>query len=1488
MFNFNFFKTKKGAPGETFSKGSVNLEIKQLFDEESKAKMFDIVDGQEPKDPSYLNNKEAFSTVDTCTAKLPQEAKDIQNNVQAEAQLETFKKFLEAYMSNTAGLDINYRLGSLKGVKTSLNNNMYLSPSKEGNSYYTRTLLTNKFVLYNTLTEVNLNAYTTYNYVPLLFPPYKNLEGSFTSKISPKKPVDVPYDVNNFRVWKDGEFTFRELGWKAVTEYIDILQFLLQKITGIVSTCLTEWDMSIYFQEGLAKIINDKDNHKVKIPHLRYGITEDNPTGLTGDDAYTYGVVNAAVSKFSNEAIWHPEKYPQSSIWTPNTIGASKHSLDAHFADKSMYANPKSNPVNVGYSYLTYFESLKTFDDWCAQFSGWADWELPFWKALYGDSGEGLGAQDILLFDPDKTSPTHGAGRTQNSEGGSSGKNNGSVDSDGDVSVSSFNSSSTTVYIKQAQKQVDEKDWLDASGEKPSTSLSYGMCSKSPAFYGGPHGSALDPYSPQAYFQWDNSLLKNTYLWYYNKGGRDLDPNRSNHLMKKLYEGERNNCNDLSMPLDNVNYTPTPGIYRAPHYDFESISAKTKLKRADEGYHIKFKRNVYKQETITEYIYQFRNYDVTSSYYDRKYLKPGSVAYAHTVKGFDPKNYSWGWLDDIYSPWSRIGLFKDFKITRIKNTLLTENEEASIYTSFPFFKWQINPIYAESGCVSHGDSQSNWNTIKRQLDLGYNRQDLISKDEKLNNIRLALNITNDDGKPEEIREGSDYYGWFRWFSNTKLLNSIRNGSNGDWTTLYLFVNNGSGVQDALISLNVRQNSFTRVVQRSHEHSCHSCHTHRSSLQGEYAEVDLGSLKFIDYYLSSPYREINNNTSIEQNVFYCGEKIGENSYKDLRKNLNYIANPAAFKTAAALENAQQQVRNNASEQLTRAWDKNARIAKEYIGFSVVANNTTKTTNGILKGTGVFRCLPGFNSGLYAQHDIPKNQVFGNLSIAYGTEEGFISSSTINGKQYCYTLNQPYFKIGGYFDSNYINLFKTLYTTVPYECSDGVIRRMSILNAPKLTYLTLANQKQHLKEVYDVYDLIDTDKINYFNKIIGPDIKDASQKKDSTHKCNPFYGDILNLKSLDVPTLKNSLLEEIDKINKWLNNSNYKTLVYNMRDNLSWEQLNKGLEVWQEIADYYLVGQMPLGVATLNNYLHMLYETRQYFNNKRFNKVDGSYWLLRGLEQLSIITAKTLNTTTPDTNMEDTKTKMYTVHIDINNTTEDKLKALVNNVPLDEDKIIRLYFKVEYPDVEITTKEQAKKWEQEHEGIKLTPTVLFNKPTHPLYDPKKCFAIQPKNTLYQVKGMDWDENENLKESLKEHPNVLLQAKVKDFGEEYLQTIVWEDSNDRVSIVRGNFIGVNAERFAEQSQNPNVLDAMCASETTEDYWKVILNTPINWEAYRAQTYIEEYIKKTTTQESNVVKALFGYRLWPVTVMNGYLSSQLKQIPELRASLNLDNLLE
>ena len=248
----------------------------------------------------------------------------ITQQVNYEAQLKSLKLFYNMYMSESYS-DIKWRLGSIKGTVEDVDYNDDKFGLLLNGKNYTRS---NMSLLYNKYYTKNGEMYRKQEvFSSFSFPPYKigpnseyGIPTSIMTKVLSENP-DATFDQDNFTIKREG-FTFRDIGMKSLSDYINYLQWVIDGACGIVSTYLTEWDLSVYIQEGL---MQPQVNGKPMRIYLNHRIYEDNPLSdaenedYINDKALTFNVCGSAVSKLEgdNEKYWRPSDYPLSVWWTP-------------------------------------------------------------------------------------------------------------------------------------------------------------------------------------------------------------------------------------------------------------------------------------------------------------------------------------------------------------------------------------------------------------------------------------------------------------------------------------------------------------------------------------------------------------------------------------------------------------------------------------------------------------------------------------------------------------------------------------------------------------------------------------------------------------------------------------------------------------------------------------------------------------------------------------------------------------------------------------------------------------------------------------------------------------------------------------------------------------------------------------------------------------------------------------------------------------------
>jgi hypothetical protein len=294
----------------------------------------------------------------------------------------------------------------------------------------------------------------------------KYREGSIIQSIETDEDVYArdypPFD----RDVEQGERTVRIGGFKDINNLITKIQTSLRYVTGEIRTKITEWDLSLYLQEGLF----DKDN--ILSYSLLYRIYNDNPAHVTNDDALSFGVLNSAVSN-SRDKRYRPYKDPDLKYWiapssSPTPPAASNKKAKVSALSRSWW-NFFSTYFKVALrSNTAHRKKLAGInkDIKQARLAGWTSWYPPFWQLFF------------------------------------------------------FNRSYTTVMddeevkFREKYEKKQRSYWKNKAIPAATKSVnSLGFNSESPILYGMPRGKYLDPRSIEGFLNndWNRHSPKMTY-----------------------------------------------------------------------------------------------------------------------------------------------------------------------------------------------------------------------------------------------------------------------------------------------------------------------------------------------------------------------------------------------------------------------------------------------------------------------------------------------------------------------------------------------------------------------------------------------------------------------------------------------------------------------------------------------------------------------------------------------------------------------------------------------------------------------------------------------------------------------------------------------------------------------------------------------------------------------------------------------------------------
>ena len=503
----------------------------------------------------------------------------------------TLEMYFDAYMSPIYS-DCKWRLGPTVGV-------FMKSTADEGggtddDGMYTRAVFSADIPIrfWNGEAGVGISNKSNY-YASLMFPPYKigklNKIGEDSDEMSSKKWTkqapsfnqDTFKLQNNHTITEASEskgevevpvgFTYRDPGFKPINDNIMFLQFLTEKVTGIVSTYLTEWDLSLYMQENMLQM---EANGGVSKLWLNYRIRQDNPLatseeGYDEDRALVFNVMGSAVSKidFDCTKVWRPSDYPLSAYWLPYQKNIDWTICNYSVWDDTIeqyikipYPSFHNEPALFSYKGKTLKAALKHDDYMRMGLSGWKGIDMLYYMALYYIESDSLSDADILtnnlmqkilgaepgmasklkrdvgelkrqmkmdLIDSGGSSGAQGAAGMGGSGGTGSkmanktrrfcnpfsgGGNPGGIDENTALAQMNQAIKGTKGGGEFDPPAGPEAVIADVAGKPDASSMGNytGLNRFSPALYGGPHGSNYSPFSVQGYFEPENRFFRNS------------------------------------------------------------------------------------------------------------------------------------------------------------------------------------------------------------------------------------------------------------------------------------------------------------------------------------------------------------------------------------------------------------------------------------------------------------------------------------------------------------------------------------------------------------------------------------------------------------------------------------------------------------------------------------------------------------------------------------------------------------------------------------------------------------------------------------------------------------------------------------------------------------------------------------------------------------------------------------------------------------------
>lgn len=371
---------------------------------------------------------------------LNESEQSVYNAVKSSANKQLIQQFYEAYISPTGLKDVNYRLGEVqsnisdlhslytKGLSSLISGEIdagwrvginYSFQVEENLTYNGKTSKPFKFQSYAFPPFISIDS-GSYNYDSLI-PIETSLLSESQKNLKDNYLQDTSFDTINL-LYKKNEATIRDISFKSINDNINLLQYLFNRSTGVESTYINEWDLSIFIQEGIVQykaITDSEDSDKTTlkplfVTNLTYGLDDNAPVEenvkkdsirLDLDKITPFASFNMAVStrkgigsttsyNACNLMSYEIADYPLSSYWLAPDDGKLNTELNVseyinkffNYKDDGVaYAEPKQSkkkdsnlyiPTNLYgtdlYNSPVAFEYLLAYnDDRKAILSGW-------------------------------------------------------------------------------------------------------------------------------------------------------------------------------------------------------------------------------------------------------------------------------------------------------------------------------------------------------------------------------------------------------------------------------------------------------------------------------------------------------------------------------------------------------------------------------------------------------------------------------------------------------------------------------------------------------------------------------------------------------------------------------------------------------------------------------------------------------------------------------------------------------------------------------------------------------------------------------------------------------------------------------------------------------------------------------------------------------------------------------------------------------------
>jgi hypothetical protein len=1474
---------------------------------------------------------------------LTEEANVIFNQINIEAQIKFLQLYFDAYMAPKLS-DNQWRLGTVTGTILESDfteeNNLHMI---QAGAIYTRS----QFAIPYTRQYIDagikkdkLEYFSTMYFPPYKIGPGKNIDDktNFMKDILRVNP-NATFDQDKFKIKKEG-YTYREAGFKSINDYIAFLQWVAEGVTGVVSTYLTEWDLSVYMQEHLLTAVENGGPLKL---YLNYRVRQDNPLAdlsgnYTDDRALVFNVAGSAVSKidFDCTKYWRPSDYPLSQWWTP-------YELNKDLILTPLFEEDEEQKIFISLYYLTIYDDtysrfnynnsplkniirnqdylgmvLGTWPDelnryyqvfYCTDADAMTDYDVKvqgwikkvagadpgnysgktiddfvnlakeemwlnggYWGAPepagYGQGGilgrKSLGA---MIAGGVGTTVSNSKYRAKASSGMSkmqdagkkasneANKGTGKALQEADLNQLSQSGGTTLGSNSQAQEMLNAG--LDAKANASIMAKHTGINRFSPALFGGPHGASFSPNTIQAYFDPNNKFMRNI---------PRISVNNSNYFSSGNNDDYFTDVNQYYGNREKKGISPNKALSKlvlgTENFYIDYVNKRDWVSKIVEGT-IQYRRNYYGWYwghwhhsywtiyDIPTHSEQGEPYNFVSGYQFSEVLNEYQTipwternwwynyhAYYHSYNNYYYRYWNWGWFYFVRT-------YKVYRLAYYWHTTIVPYKRYD-FDDIPSAEWKIiehNNIIETTSTVIPGfwsRTSSWWGSIWGWRRVVYTPARVVTTQTPRTDFVLRFTADENSGDYKPMEED--------------FINRIMKGK--DNIPVIFFEGDGpDSIFQAKCSIKKYAN-ITEVYKvyyypgwwawfRWHAPYSRTVLVETKYEWVKYIAVDLLNFDWFQDGLQEP---------VHTNRYFSGAETPVHLQSFINAQSKYLADPL-MKFTQNYNDVMVGYKNSKTSAAGWVWRWRwwGWLNWAYWVSAPTSEITNEYANWIsigkmgMQGRGIITNIQGINP------KVENFSVTSNVGVTYNLN--FTDRAKLSQSAEYYPLKSiPYKMNNGTMEmpQRLKNALASLFTRAlffneqGYQVDPGFFISIDVPFRNLLSILV--TQTASLEFAQNICDNIDFEVLHQslltcvdrcVIKANGLTFEDERIQPDKLHVLYNYWTEqAINLfadKENHVQLRANLKTEFIRKINKF--NICIKELSETCKKEITQWSYYDIVRCFNIV--YSLKEECDVGLIEkfLFGYLNILYNYRFYFVAKRFNKENGTMWIMRALESVLDFIVPFVDEIPPPplSKLAKNKKEQYKVAFyELQNTTAIKQEAIIKKLTLDDDRVKTVYVKVEW-----ATEKAYEKWldyqSNPNSKSEVPQVIEIFKNEYDVSGNKigtiRKLAYKPVDGLYQFISTQLLTNDkNVAWNAKHIQQPQRLTRDIDIA---IWNITWGDS-PALTPIRWNVFGsVNVDNILEYSKaSISPQEFVCLIEEGSDFWTV--HIPQNlWP--RAQGYLD-----------------------------------------------------